>query len=97
MFRADRFQRFDYGGKRNLEIYGTPTPPDYDLSTVYKKILLIVGQNDLMGSVADSKKLENELVNSLVETYYIKGGHLCAMINRDTEFLHRLFLFIKTY
>ena len=29
------FRKFDYGEDANLEIYGTITPPDYDVSKVY--------------------------------------------------------------
>ena len=45
---------------------------------------MIVGRDDLMGTVEDYLILQQKLVNSSVRTYYINGGHLCAMINKDT-------------
>lgn len=43
-----RFCEFDYGSKKNMEIYGREHPPDYNLTNVRAPIALIVGENDLL-------------------------------------------------
>jgi lysosomal acid lipase/cholesteryl ester hydrolase len=33
-YRADKFQHFDYGRKKNLKMYGQSKPPPYELGKV---------------------------------------------------------------
>jgi len=50
MIRSDRFQKCDYGSKRNMMRYGTKQAPAYDLSRVPRGLnkLLIRGTNDAL-------------------------------------------------
>lgn len=41
-----KFQKFDHGQKKNLELYGSPKPPEYNLSNINTKIHLLYGSND---------------------------------------------------
>lgn len=43
-----KFQHYHYGTDENLQIYGQPTPPEYDLSNVRTKIHILYGTNDLL-------------------------------------------------
>ena len=66
MVRSGNFSRFDYGEKLNLQFYNQTYPTEYNLSGIYKKILMVVGKDDLMGSVEDNLILKDKLVNSIV-------------------------------
>lgn len=43
------FRQFDYGDK-NMEIYNSPTPPDYNLSNVIVPTYIHCGSEDLLVS-----------------------------------------------
>jgi lysosomal acid lipase/cholesteryl ester hydrolase len=40
------FNLFNYGKEKNFEIYGTETPPPYDLSKISSSIAFYYGKND---------------------------------------------------
>ncbi|KAJ2945848.1 hypothetical protein O0L34_g4754 [Tuta absoluta] len=64
------FQKFDYGSFHNKRIYGTETPPAYDLSKVTLPISLFWAKNDLLSGEADIKKLLSKLPPS-TESYEV--------------------------
>lgn len=45
-----RFQKFDYGPKKNMELYQSVKPPEYNLSNVRTKVHIIYGTNDYVVS-----------------------------------------------
>lgn len=47
----------DWGTKQNMEEYGQPTPPPYNLTTVTAPVVLYWGENDWLAS--PKVKLEN--------------------------------------
>jgi hypothetical protein len=40
------FRKFDYGHRRNLEIYGNPNPPDFNISKVTVPTAILHGNYD---------------------------------------------------
>lgn len=63
------FQQFDYG-THNQKVYGSDTPPEYDLSKVTLPISLFWSQNDLLSSEKDVKMLYERLP-STTEMYMV--------------------------
>jgi lysosomal acid lipase/cholesteryl ester hydrolase len=62
MIQTGRFQQFDYGfEERNQRMYGTPTPPDYDLSKATLNVTLFWSTNDLLSNEKDVRKLHETL------------------------------------
>jgi hypothetical protein len=47
---AERYTRMDWGTKQNMEEYGQPTPPPYNLTTVTAPVVLYWGENDWLAS-----------------------------------------------
>ena len=45
-----RFQRMDWGAKTNMEEYGQPTPPPYNLTKVTAPVVLFWGENDWLAA-----------------------------------------------
>lgn len=43
---SKRFQQYDYGSEKNLILYNSTTPPEYDLTKVVAPIYLFVGEED---------------------------------------------------
>lgn len=45
---AGRFQKFDYGPSKNMKLYKSRKPPEYNLSNVKTKVHIIYGTNDYL-------------------------------------------------
>ncbi|XP_072932307.1 lipase 3-like [Epargyreus clarus] len=55
-----KFQQFDYGS-HNQKMYGSDSPPEYDLSKVTLPLTLFWANNDLLSSETDVKLLSEKL------------------------------------
>ncbi|CAK1579839.1 unnamed protein product [Parnassius mnemosyne] len=58
-----QFARFDYGVDINLDMYGYPMPPKYEVENVKMRVALFVGQNDFLSTVEDVAILKHNLPN----------------------------------
>lgn len=59
---SERFQRFDYGSEKNLEVYNSTTPPQFNLSKISVPLSFFYGDNDLL---ADPKVISSEAENEI--------------------------------
>lgn len=59
LIKSDKFCKFDYGQAKNLQIYGTKTPPNYNLTKITEPIHLFVGEYDRLADLTDTKRLYN--------------------------------------
>ncbi|RVE50819.1 hypothetical protein evm_004568 [Chilo suppressalis] len=77
---SGRFCRFDHGPEKNMEIYGTESPPDYDLNNVTVPVVLYF--SDLCREAARaslSRQLgANNAENALKACVERSGGRLVA-------------------
>ncbi|KAI5632672.1 alpha/beta-hydrolase lipase region domain-containing protein [Phthorimaea operculella] len=71
---SGRFQRYDYGRKKNMQRYGSPIPPEYDLSKVTSSVVLISASNDQLSTPQDVEILVSKLPN-LVENYLVPNPY----------------------
>ncbi|XP_063363792.1 gastric triacylglycerol lipase-like [Cydia amplana] len=69
--RSKKFVKFSYGTETNLKMYGSPDPPQYNLTAADVPILLMVGKNDAIVDVKDIKWLASKLPN-VKETVIVK-------------------------
>ncbi|KAI5635271.1 alpha/beta-hydrolase lipase region domain-containing protein [Phthorimaea operculella] len=70
-FRTPYFEKFDYGKEKNLELYGSERPPQYNLSAVTVPVVIIYGKNDHLVDPKDVHWLRRQLPNVL-ETVEVK-------------------------
>lgn len=61
--KTEHFQKFDYGKKKNLALYGIEDPPRYNLSAVTVPLVAIYGRNDGLVDTLDVKWLLHRLPN----------------------------------
>ncbi|CAK1584109.1 unnamed protein product [Parnassius mnemosyne] len=66
-----RFQKYDYGPNKNLELYGTVQPPLYNLNRTNIPVVLMYGENDVLVDSKDVQWLSTQLPN-LIESYQVK-------------------------
>ncbi|XP_025261798.1 lipase 3 isoform X2 [Camponotus floridanus] len=68
---AGRFRQYDYGDiDKNLRIYNSTTPPDYQLEKITAPIVLFSSDNDWLATTKDVELLSSKL-NSIVLHYKI--------------------------
>jgi len=61
---SDRFQAYDWGPERNMEIYNSPTPPQVDLGKAnVPHALYLASGNDFVSQPGDYNRLIQELPN----------------------------------
>lgn len=85
--RSGKFAWYDHGILKNLWIYGTPQPPEYDLQAVTAPVYLHYSDNDWIVSVGDVQELEDKLGNH-VESRRVphrKFNHLDYMYGLDVD------------
>jgi lysosomal acid lipase/cholesteryl ester hydrolase len=84
-FINSEFQQYDYGSKElNMEAYGQPFPPKYDLRKTTCPTAIFYGENDLLCRPKTVEQLANELPNVLG----------CHKVECD-KFSHTDFLYAK--
>ncbi|KAF7265557.1 lipase 3-like isoform X2 [Rhynchophorus ferrugineus] len=58
-----KFQQYDYGPKGNMEIYGTPQPPEYPLDHIKRPVYMFSAENDIFANPIDVERLCKILPN----------------------------------
>lgn len=84
-----KFRKFDHGTKKNLEIYGTETPPDYDMSRITAPVIVHYTDNDLLVDPIDVEQLYSELGNpaGLIKVPMPEFNHLDFTWGKDARTL----------
>ncbi|KAF7405865.1 hypothetical protein HZH68_005234 [Vespula germanica] len=67
---SGKFRQFDYGLLKNLKIYNSIEPPDYNISKISVPIAIYYAENDWLVDVVDVFQLSMELKN-VVDMYKI--------------------------
>ncbi|XP_032691178.1 lipase 3-like [Odontomachus brunneus] len=80
-----KFRPYDYGPKKNKQIYNATEPPDYDLTNVTVPIALFYADNDWLVSNQDLKKLHG-MLNNVLDVYrvpFTKFNHVDFLWGKD--------------
>ncbi|CAL1684019.1 unnamed protein product [Lasius platythorax] len=70
VYQSDKFRQYDYGLLKNLFMYHSPEPPNYDLANITVPIALFYGSNDWIVNTVNVKKLHRILPN-VVDIYEV--------------------------
>ncbi|XP_063909200.1 lipase 3-like [Zophobas morio] len=84
IIKTGNFAKFDYGMMTNLMVYGSMTPPLYDLSKITAPVAFYYATNDGLLSIEDVKQTISEVSN-------VAGEYLVPL----DAFNHYDFLFAK--
>ena len=75
LFRnGGKFTKYDYGALKNLVVYGSSSPPEYDLDLVKVPTMLYVGDKDGFANPNDTKILAQKLPNLMGHQVVVKPG-----------------------
>lgn len=92
-YSTQKFQRFDYGKRRNLELYSSSSPPEYDVSKVDVPMTIFTSEVDWFSNNKDVQILLSELktVQNLVyfneslkfsHLEFVYGSRVNSLINK---------------
>jgi len=85
MFNNPDFSMYDYGHDTNIQVYGTPNPPVYDLSKITEPVHMFVGNYDELAPLSDTSNLRSKLTgSSSVEYRTYELGHASFIWGKDT-------------
>ncbi|CAH2226511.1 jg21333, partial [Pararge aegeria aegeria] len=82
-YSTQRFQRYDYGSAKNLEVYSSAIPPEYDVSLVNVPSTLVTSEVDWFSDVED--------VGLLLRKF--KSVAKLIQINETLQFTHLEFVY----
>lgn len=98
LIRSNYFRQFDYGSTQNKKVYGTSSPPIYDISNFKSqlggvRIFLINGKNDVLVAPDDYKRLVSVMPQNAkfktLEDYnhldYMWASDVNEFINADVK------------
>ncbi|GAB1860472.1 Lipase [Camponotus japonicus] len=63
IIQSGKFRQYDYGRAKNILIYNSVEPPDYDLVNITIPIALFYGPGDLLDNIMDIRRLYHLLPN----------------------------------
>ncbi|GAB1867622.1 Lipase [Camponotus japonicus] len=87
IFKSGKFRKYNYGRAKNLLIYNSTKPPNYDLSNITVPIALFYADNDWLISTEDVKRLYHSLPNvvDMYEVPWSKFNHLDYLWAKDAS------------
>ncbi|XP_034236271.1 lipase 3-like isoform X2 [Thrips palmi] len=76
-YDSQGFRQYDHGPKRNRELYGTPEPPQYNLTAIRTPVYIYLAKNDILCQKEDMLYVQSRLPN-------VVGVH----VDEDDTFNH---------
>jgi gastric triacylglycerol lipase len=90
------FPMYNYGVAGNIENYGQPTAPTFDLGNINIPVHLFVGSDDVFAGPLDATLLRNDLVGSPNVTFNeYPMAHTSFLLGRDMSFMNKVFAILK--
>ncbi|KMQ90701.1 lipase 3 [Lasius niger] len=97
--QSGKFRQFDYGREKNLLMYNSSEPPNYDLANITVPIALFYGSGDRLVNIVDVKRLYRALPNvmDIYEVPWPKFNHVDFLWAKDAPKLvyERVFKLMK--
>lgn len=84
---SGKFRRFDHGETKNVEIYGSKTPPEYPVEDITAPIAILYSDNDWLVSYDDVDALHKRLKN-VVDFYKVPHenfNHVDYLFAKDVK------------
>ncbi|GAB1867614.1 Lipase 3 [Camponotus japonicus] len=99
IYQTGKFRKYDYGLDKNLLVYNSSEPPDYNLANITFPIALFYGLGDWLVDTLDVKRLYHILPNviDMYEVQWPEFNHVDFMLAKDAPRLvyERVFKLMK--
>ncbi len=87
MVNQGRYAKFDYGTAGNLQHYGQPGSPDYNLTNINVPVHMFFGLHDSLVDATDSQILLQQLVGTPNPVYKeYPSSHITWLLAKDISF-----------
>lgn len=64
IFQSGKFRQYDYGRAKNILIYNSVEPPDYNLTSITLPIALFYGPGDLLDNImVNNEKIDKKNID----------------------------------
>lgn len=95
----ERFQRFDFGETKNLEVYKQKTPPEIDLSQIkHVPIAMFWGNHDVIATVYDTNYTRDLIPKDLLVFHKVYDyGHISFWCAKDMSYIDDVDMLVKQY
>lgn len=86
-----RFCQYDHGKKKNLQMYGSESPPNYNLTNIVVPVAYYYGKHDIFCVPKDQKDSMRLLPNVVDEHLlsYKKFTHMDMVVGNDATFFYK--------
>jgi pimeloyl-ACP methyl ester carboxylesterase len=94
-----KMQKFDYGAKQNMAVYGSTTPPLYNLGNIRAKTAVFFGIADRLGDPRDGAWMIGQW-NPLYLVYQkldVLAGHMTFVWGKDTSYFDQVIALANKY
>ncbi|XP_055308819.1 lipase 1-like, partial [Sitodiplosis mosellana] len=87
LMATGKFHKFDYEDEaKNMEMYGSQLPPEYDLSKITTKIHMLYGSNDFLAPLENIPLIVEKLTSSIVTLSKFPGyNHMDFTYGRNLK------------
>lgn len=89
LIKTGKFRKFDWGNELNMEKYGTPEPPDFELKNIAAPTFLYYSNGDPLSSEIDVENLISILGPNVVTGTWFKNdskwGHLDYVLAKNIK------------
>ena len=93
-----QFQKFDYGARKNLKVYGQREPPKLLLEEIKDvPIAMFVGNRDGLATITNSHFLRKSLRNVLVYYKEYRNNHITFQLGRNVRYFPDFLQVIEKY
>lgn len=93
-----KFQRFDYGDEKNMQVYNQQFPPEYNITQIHgAKIIHLVGALDRLSPIEDNMWLRDQLKDNIIYFKVYPIGHMSFLLARNMSFLYDTLAVIEQY
>lgn len=86
---SHKFQKYDYGFKKNIKMYGSVKPPLYNISNINIPIYMFWGENDWLADEKDVKNLYDSFPKGIIKQFnkvnYKNWNHIDFLIAKDAN------------
>jgi pimeloyl-ACP methyl ester carboxylesterase len=98
-YKEYKMQKFDYGEKQNMAVYGSAQPPLYDLSKIRAKTALFFGLADRLGDPRDGAWMIGQMDPKTIvyQRLDVPAGHMTFVWGKEMSYFDEVIDLARKY
>lgn len=74
LYNSNSMRKFSYGPDKNYLVYGTQSPPDYNLQNIKVNLYLYHGNSDVFSDITDTEHLIQTIPDQIKGVTFYEDG-----------------------